>query len=565
MKKTITIITAMLLISLNTFSQAPNWTWAKDAYTGYSQANSVVTDASGNVYVAGAFYFPIIVFGNDTLVNANAVNYPGDILLVKYDAAGNYLWSRSAGGKAADIANAVTTDAFGNVYVTGYYFSDTLHFGSVILTNPDSISNIFLAKYNSNGNILWARSVTGNLSQTSNAIVTDAIGNVYIAGKFFSDTITFGATTLINKDTSTDIYVQTTDIFIAKYDSSGNVLWAQRAGGNKIETVTSLLADDVGHIYMDGTFQSDTISFGSAHLINNDTSGTTSDIFITKYDTSGTIIWTKKAGSLGNDIAGTMTLDNASNIFLSGNTDFAASINLGSVVISNYTGRFLAKYDSAGITLWAINTGQTDGSPQDGNFVSTDAFGNVYLAGNFRNNTITFDTITLTNTNNNATNDIFLVKYDSSGHIHWAKQVAGVYDDIAMDLICDASGDVYMTGYFGSPTAIFNQTALSNPGMYLAKIDNTTGINTVNLINNGVLVYPNPASSEITIRQLVIPTKEESLFIINILGQEVYSQTLNNSQTTINISKWSNGVYFYEIGSGLQISTSIRGKFVVEK
>ena len=148
---------AVLLISLNTFSQAPNWAWAKDADTGYSQSNSVTTDALGNTYVAGAFYYPIIVFGNDTLININAVNYPGDILLVKYDASGNYLWSRAAGGKAADIANAVTTDAFGNVYVTGFYFSDTLHFGSIILTNPDSISNIFLSKYDSNGNIQIGR------------------------------------------------------------------------------------------------------------------------------------------------------------------------------------------------------------------------------------------------------------------------------------------------------------------------------------------------------------------------------------------------------------------------
>jgi hypothetical protein len=133
-----------------------------------------------------------------------------------------------------------------------------------------------------------------------------------------------------------------------------------------------------------------------------------------------------------------------------------------------------------------------------------------------------------------------------------------------MALTCDASGDVYMTGYFGSPTAIFNQTILSNPGMYLAKIDNTTGIYNPASQKYEVLIYPNPNKGTFTISYNSQLSILNSQFIItDVMGNEVYNQPINNStQSTINISNLSNGVYFYQIRNEKE---TMRGKFVVEK
>jgi len=571
MNKTITLITIILLVSLQAFSQTPNWVWAKDAAVGYSQSNSVATDASGNVYVCGAFYYPTIVFDNDTLVNLNPINYPGDILLVKYDAAGNYLWARSAGGMAADIANAVTVDVFGNVYIAGYFTSDTIHFGSILITNPDSASLVFLAKYDSNGNVIWAKSAGVTGDEAANAIVTDAAGNVYVAGQFQGDSMTIGNTTFINMDTTDNIFLPLSDLFLARYDSSGNVIWVIRAGGTKNDKPTSLIADAAGNLYLSGAFESDSITFGSTLLINNDNSGNTSDIFLVKFDTNSNVIWAKQAGGTGNEFAGTVSIDAANNIYLTGSSASSPSISFGSVTISNYLGRFLAKYDSAGTALWAINAGENADFQEDGNFVTADAFGNVYLSGNFRSNTITFDSITLTNSNNNATNDIFLVKYDSSGNLNWAKMVGGVYDDIAMAITCDVSCDIYLTGYFGSPTAVFAPTTLNNPGMYLAKIDNTTGINEITQNNYGVLTYPDPANTIIIIHennfQLSYSRNEfpSQLIITDILGNEIYKEIMTGMDKSIDVSRWSDGVYFYQISIPNQPGKeTMHGKFVKE-
>jgi alpha-tubulin suppressor-like RCC1 family protein len=233
-------------------------------------------------------------------------------------------------------------------------------------------------------------------------------------------------------------------------------------------------------------------------------------------------------------------------------------MSFGSINISNYGGMFLAKYNSAGTALWAINAGDNPGFQENGNFVIADASGNVYMAGNFQSLTITFGTITLSNTSNNQTNDMFLVKYDSSGNAHWAKLVAGVYDQEATSIACDALGNVYLTGYGLSPTIIFNQTTLSNPGMFLAKINTTTGINELVQNNTETFVYPNPANSILNIHHS-IPSPNQQLIITDILGNEIYKDAIIGYDNYISVASWSNGIYFYEVR---EQEGSTRGKFV---
>src|SRR5262249_15588623 len=140
-------------------------------------------------------------------------------------SAGNVLWAKGATGTNMDEALGVSTDPFGNIFVTGYFASDTLTLGTISLTDV----GVFIAKYDSAGNILWAKSAGG--TSIGRSIATDSQGNVIVTGDFRSSTITFGATTLVNADQQ----FPTPDYFIVKYDSSGNALWAKRAGGNDNE------------------------------------------------------------------------------------------------------------------------------------------------------------------------------------------------------------------------------------------------------------------------------------------------------------------------------------------
>ena len=192
------------------------------------------------------------------------------------------LWAKSAGGTAYDIGNSVSTDAIGNVFMTGIYYSPTITFGITTLTNANNVADIFIVKYDASGNVLWAKSAEGTWYDLSYGVCTDVIGNVFITGAFYSPTITFGTTTLTNVNAANDI-------FIVKYDASGNVLWAKSAGGTGYDEGYAVSTDASGNVFLTGNFGSPNINFGTTTLTNTDTTGSFRDIFIAKLDgTTGT-------------------------------------------------------------------------------------------------------------------------------------------------------------------------------------------------------------------------------------------------------------------------------------
>jgi len=125
-------------------------------------------------------------------------------------------WSQGYGGVSSDNLRAVAVDHLGNTYITGN-FAGSVDFGGGPLTNA-GIYDVFLAKFDINGNHLWSRSFGSTSSDYGYSIAVDASGNVFLAGRFGAD-INFGGATLINAGSS--------DIFIAKFDASGNHLWSR--------------------------------------------------------------------------------------------------------------------------------------------------------------------------------------------------------------------------------------------------------------------------------------------------------------------------------------------------
>ena len=295
-----------------------NVLWAKSAgSTGDDEAYSVAVDASGNIYVAGYFESPTITFGSTTLTNAG--NY--DMFLVKYDANGNVLWAKSAGGNSADMAYSIAVDVSGNIYMAGYFYSTTLTFGSTTLPNAGNC-DMFLAKYDANGNVLWAKSAGGTDEDYENSIAVNASGNIFMAGGFRSPTITFGSYTLTN--------VGNCDIFLAKYDTNGTVLWAKSAGGTGDDDAYSVAVDVSGNPYVAGLFNSPTLAFGSTTLTNVGNY----DMFLAKYDANGKVLWAKSAGGAGDDESYSVAVDASGNPFVAGYYK-SPTITFGSYTLTN--------------------------------------------------------------------------------------------------------------------------------------------------------------------------------------------------------------------------------------
>ena len=179
-----------------------NVVWAKSAGgTGLDESMSIAVDASGNTYLAGYFSSFSLNFGSTTLTSLGNE----DVFLAKYDANGNVVWAKKAGGTYDDRTNSVAVDASGNSYVAGYFSSSNITFGSLTLTNAGG-DDLFIAKYNTAGNVVWAKSAGSLYGDYAQSFTVDGFGDIYITGTFCTDTLIFGSTTLTSAG-ACDIYL----------------------------------------------------------------------------------------------------------------------------------------------------------------------------------------------------------------------------------------------------------------------------------------------------------------------------------------------------------------------
>jgi hypothetical protein len=400
--------------------------WATDPggdnVTGYA----VSADNSGNSYITGLLSNDTATFGNYFLLSAGA-DYNGayNVVTAKFDPLGHIAWARTDGGTGNDQGNAISSDAYGNCYTTGEFASAVSMFGSYSLVNTAVWTNVFVAKYDTSGNVLWAKSAggtsygEGSINYTSGTgIGTDAGGNSYVTGGFYSKTMKFGNITLTN----TDEQYNFDKFFIVKYDPDGNVLWAQCPQSTGWSAGEAISTDAYGNSYVTGGFY-DTLILANDTLIN---SAGGEAIFVAKYDPSGNVVW-------------------------------AANTNTWQTILG-----YLA--------IAANNNNEC---------YITSAFGTGKLA---------FGTDTLTNTDS-ASFNMFLVKYGPSGQVLWAMQpggsVPGGYTDMGKSISTDAYDNCYVAGSFTTPTLILGNDTLNNKAalniyngnIFVGKLGNACNLN----------------------------------------------------------------------------------------
>jgi hypothetical protein len=455
-----------------------------------------------------------------------------DIFFVKYDPSGNLVWAKGLGSTGNDRGLTITTDALGNVYIAGNYESPTLTFGTTTLTNlsTNGFNDLFIAKFDASGNLVWAKTAGNAGNESASSIKCDASGNIYLAGSYESVSITFGTTTLTNIET-TGFF---SDLFIVKYDASGNVLWANSAGGIETDESYFITTDDSNNVYVTGWYSDDLI-VGPFTLTSADSTGL-GDVFIVKYDTNGNVVWAHGYGNVGNDFGCSITTDNLGNIYLTG-FYAASSITFGAFTLSSSaaTNMFIVKYNAVGNVLWAQAAVSSGGSI--GYCVTTDPSGSVYVGGIFSSTFIEFGTTTLTNVGSNGYSDIFIVKYDSLGNSIWAINVNGTGYDAIVGLTCDSFGNIYVAGHHLS-TLAFGSTSLTSAGdmdIFIAKLDATiVGSEKMNRFE-GFSIYPNPSNGIFKISKNV-----KTIEVYNLMGELILRQGNVNE---INLTDFPSGMY----------------------
>ncbi len=254
--------------------------------------------------------------------------------------------------------------------------------------------------------VAWTQQIGTSGSDNSRSVAVDAFGNSYITGR------TYGSLTGTNAGSY--------DSFLTKFDSTGSELWTQQIGTSGADNSNSVAVDGSGNVYISG----------STNGVLGDSSAGDWDAFLTKFDSSGSHLWSQQIGSSSTDVSYSVAVDGSGNAYISGYTEDV----LGSSSAGSYDA-FLSKFNSSGNELW---TKQIGSSRVDKSFsVAVDGSGNAYISGH------TYGDLAGANEGNE---DAFLSKFDSSGNELWSQQFGTSDHDTGFSVAVDASGNAFVSG-----------------------------------------------------------------------------------------------------------------------
>ena len=515
------------------------------------------------------------------------------VLFSPFLFAQNFDWAYAAGGVGNDVGTSIATDANGNSYITGN-ISGGGYFGSNYVSG--TVFEVFLAKYDANGNALWAKSYGGlkNEKAFSLALTNNAI---YLCG-YFEDTATFGNTTLISKGE--------TDVFVMKTDLNGNEIWTKQAGGINDDVAYGIAADAAENVYLCGTYKSkiniggteltttnpfnesfilsfdknsnlrwaktskgnnNNSAFGIAWNKNNAisvcgffgqqftfdstqiSSQTSSyDAFVSSFDLDGNLQWLKQIGSAAEDQAMAVTCDQMGNSYITGYTGGSIKFGNDTLAYSGWNDIFTAKVNTNGDFLWARQGG---GSKLDlGTSIALDNLNNVYVAGMFEK-TATFSGKTI----NDADRGVALVSYDSNGNIRFAQGAGDVQTDAALGVSVNAE-KTYLTGYYLYKCK-FGNYALPYAdffNIFITAYDFPHLVSIQNFEQEKIQFYPNPANDVLYINS----SENSTLTILNIQGKILLEAAINNGLNQIDISNLENGILILQFQNAARATSTFK-------
>ncbi|MBI4645285.1 MAG: SBBP repeat-containing protein [Bacteroidia bacterium] len=513
-------------------AQQVEYEWVK-SFGGFAwdMGYAITTDNTRNIYLTGYIASDTAYFDNDTLFS----NGSCDIYLAKFDSLGGLLWIRQAGGDWWDEGKTIALDDENNIYIAGKFVDTVMFENDTIISFSTDGYDVFLAKYDNDGNLLWTETGGGKLGDIPKAVGTDQSNNIYLAG-WFQDTAYF--------DSDTIIATGEINMFLAKYNSSGELQWIKTAG--TYVSVITLTIDNFNNIYVAGSFKN-IANFNGISM----TSSGSDDIFIAKYSGQGNILWVKKYGGNWVDQIVSMKYDNNSSIYVCG--IFSTNVQLGSTALTSngYSDILVAKCDTSGNILWANGYG---GTYYDlGRSVDFDSENNIYLLGEYQSPEITIgDSLYHVQ----YQSDIFVAKFNNNGDFIWAKNATSDYSVVTYSLKVNDSDDVLFTGGLGETTT-FGDTSITSRGswdIFIAKLkQNITG--DMPKINDELSfkVYPNPAVNYFIIeRQNIFEKRSINIRIVDIYDRTIkeFSVAAPNVRIRVSTSGINSGIYYCYIYDG---------------
>ncbi|MCF8275327.1 MAG: gliding motility-associated C-terminal domain-containing protein [Flavobacteriales bacterium] len=439
MKRTLLII-PLLFIFLNVLGQ--NWLKGTGG-AGNDEALDITSNGQGGFLVSGFFSY-------STDFNGTVLNSLGEIdaFVAQTNPQGEISWVKQFGGTGSDAAYANDIDASGNIFVSGY-FSGTMTVDGTTLNSNSGSQDVFLAKLDPTGNLLWIKTFGGFDHDFVYDLAVDQAGNAIITGNF-KGTITVGSNTynsVIDPEDNEPSY----DIFVVKYDASGNVLWSKNGQANHDDRGTGLAVNSNNEIALIGQF-SDTLTLTNIYPNQVYNSG-----FVMMFDSDGDEMWMRKM-SASMCIPYDIVFYQDSLMYITG--DFTGQLAIFTTPLtttnSPYLSKlFLTKMNTQGDVLWLENDGSD--TQVSSRAVDVDASGNAYITGYFKCRMDEYSQQYGDGVFYSADRrDVFVTQYSSTGTRNWERQFGGPGDDVAWDMVIQGTQPIVVgafSKYFHAPNS----------------------------------------------------------------------------------------------------------------
>jgi hypothetical protein len=379
--------------------------------------------------------------------------------------AQNFSWVKNGGQQGT----AITTDASGNAIVAGFY-AGTGQFGSAPALSLYGFRDGYVAKYDANGTVMWARGFGGNHNDFAAATATDASGNVYVSGYFLSPSLRFTPTDSLTLTGSVSL-------FLAKYSSTGVFQWARKGtvGGANNSTASALRVDAAGDILVGGVFSTSLSFAGAGGATPVSVGGGSMNLFLYKFSPAGAPLWGKAGSSSSMCALNGITTDAAGNIYATGKVSNPINWGTGMQTVPGGDQMIVAKFNNTGVLQWMQNEGKSQLASATanvfdcGNAIAVDASGNIYVGGSLLD----------TSYYNMAAQNVVewqwavITKYSNAGVKLWQKRMGGKNSATVVNgLALDVSGNPYITGTYKDTMSLSGTVfpSAASPDAFIARL-----------------------------------------------------------------------------------------------
>lgn len=498
----LSIVGFILLLSIPGSGQN-NRIWA--TYYGGNEIEhlrAITTDLDGNVFIGG------ITNSSNNIGSPNGfkpeLTDMTDGFVAKFDSSGNRVWGTYYGGEGPDFVYGLTTDKYGNVYITGETWSDSGVVENGWMMESEASINAFLAKLDPDGNRVWATYFGGShhFPTDGYGVAVDDYGNIFLTG---NSSLPYGIAYNGFQDTAET----NQNGFLVKFNPDGQREWSTLYGGDNGGWLYDVDTDSHGNCYVVGY---STSSSGIASSDFQNTDGGFADGILVKFAPDGDRLWARYFGGEDTDYAFNVAVDPEDNVYIQGKTKSETGIffNGHNDTLEGIWDDYLAKFDEDGELLWSTYYGGSGsethglGSPEELGQLAVDAAGNVYLSGC---SSSAFDIADGGYQNERiGLGNIYCAKFAPDGTRLCATYYGlGQLSEDYGQAMPDAQGNVYLTG---TTSAVgpgishngFQNEKAGNDDCFLVKMT------TCGSLSAGVISIEQPCANECEGLQLVAPS-----------------------------------------------------------